>query len=148
MLLSGQPAHHIRPSQCEAKTLTTIIARESNCPVVGEIESMVRLLEEVKNRIRTEETEYEFLREKVLEKMVEGDFDSISTIYGMVTHARTIEWEYKDGEVTKAAKAVTGATKVLANLKKVLKTAQEIAQNMGKAKIITTVHTLRYYEPK
>ena len=128
--------------------MTTIIARESNCPVVGEIESMVRLLEESKNRVRSDEAEYNLIRDAILNKMVEGDFDSISTIYGMVTHARTIEWEYKDGEVTKAAKAVTGANKVLANLKKVLKTAQEIAQNMGKAKVVNTVHTLRYYEPK
>ena len=134
MLLSGQPAHHIRPSQCEAKTLTTIIARESNCPVVGEIESMVRILEEAKNRVRSDEAEYNLIRDAILNKMVEGDFDSISTIYGMVTHARTIEWEYKDGEVTKAAKAVTGANKILANLKKVLKTAQEIAQNMARPK--------------
>ena len=148
MLPSGQTAHHTRPLQCRAKTLTTIIARESTSPVVGEIEAMVRLLEEAKNKVRAEEAQYNTIRDAILNKMVEGDFDSISTIYGMVTHARTIEWEYKDGEVTKAAKAVTGATKVLANLKKVLKTAQEIAQNNNKAKVVDTVHTLRYYEAK
>lgn len=128
--------------------MTTIIAAESKSPVVGEIEAMVRLLEEAKNKVRAEEAHYNLIRDAILNKMVEGDFDSISTIYGMVTHARTIEWEYKGGEVTKAAKAVTGATKVLSNLKKVLKTAQEIAQNMGKAKVTNTVHSLRYYEPK
>jgi ketopantoate reductase len=128
--------------------MATIIASESRSPAVGEIEAMVRLLEESKNRVRAEEAEYNTIREAILNKMVEGDFDSISTIYGMVTHARTHEWEYKDGEVTKAAKAVAAANRVLANLNKLFKAAQEIAQNNNKAKITTTVHTLRYYEPK
>jgi hypothetical protein len=128
--------------------MATIIASESRSPVVGEIEAMVRLLEESKNRVRSEEAEYNTVRDAILSKMVEGDFDSISTIYGMVTHTRTNEWEYKDGKVTEQTKAVAAANKVLANLKKLLKAAQEIAQNNNKAKIINTVHTLRYYEPK
>ncbi len=128
--------------------MATIIASESNSPIVGEIEAMVRLLEEAKNRVRSQEAEYNTIRDAILERMVEHDFDSISTIHGMVTHARTLEWEYRDGEVTKASKAVAVATKTLANLKKLLKAAEGIAQNMGKAKVISTTHTLRYYEPK
>lgn len=130
--------------------MATIIARESDSPVVAEIETMVRLLEERKNTIRAEEAEYNKLREQIKERMIEAGItdDSLSTIYGMVTLVKTYEYEYRDGEVTRQEKAVSVADKALKAVKKLLKTAQELAILNKKAKVTNVTVTLRYYEPK
>lgn len=130
--------------------MATIIARESDSPVVAEIETMVRLLEERKNTIRAEEAEYNKLREQIKERMIEAGItdDSLSTIYGMVTLVKTYEYEYRDAEVTRQEKAVSVAKKALDGVKKLLKTAQELAILNKKAKVTNVTVTLRYYEPK
>lgn len=126
-----------------------IIARESNDLAVAEIETMVRLLEERKNTIRAEEAEYNKLRDQIKDRMLEAKIeDSISTIYGMVTVVTTTEWEYRDGEVTRQEKAVSLAKKALDGVKKLLKTAQELAILNRKAKVVNVTYSLRYYEPK
>ena len=131
-------------------TKPTIIARESDNPAVGEIETMVRLLEERKNAIRTEEAEYNKLRDQIRERMIEAGFtdQSISTIHGMVTLVTAYEYEYRDSEVTRQEKAVKVAKKALDAVKKLLKTAQELAILNNKAKVADVTVTLRYYEPK
>jgi methyl coenzyme M reductase subunit D len=126
-----------------------IIARESNSPVIGEIEALTRALEASKHAMREEEARYKVISGQILNLMVENKIEgSVSTLYGMVTRVVTNEYEYRDGEVTKQDKAVSVAKKTLDNLKKMLKAAQQIAINNRKAKIINTVNTLRYTEPK
>jgi hypothetical protein len=131
-------------------TKETIIARESDNPAVGEIETMVRLLEERKNAIRAEEAEYNTLREQIKERMIEAGItdQSLSTIYGMVTLVTSYEYEYRDSEVTRQEKAVSVADKALKAVKKLLKTAQELAILNKKAKVTNVTVSLRYYEPK
>lgn len=130
--------------------MATIIARESDSPIIGEIEAMVKTLEERKNTIRAEEAEYNKLREQIKERMIEAGItdDSLSTIYGMVTLVKTYEYEYRDGEVTRQEKALSVAKKALDGVKKLLKTAQELAILNKKAKVTNVTVTLRYYEPK
>lgn len=111
---------------------------------------MVRLLEERKNAIRTEEAEYNKLRKQIQDRMIEAGFtdQSISTIHGMVTLVTAYEYEYRDSEVTRQEKAVKVAKKALDAVKKLLKTAQELAILNNKAKVADVTVTLRYYEPK
>lgn len=130
--------------------MAPIIARESDSPIVGEIEAMVKLLEESKNTIREEEAKYNALREQIKEKMVEGGFteDPIYTLYGNVTLVHAYEYDYRDAEVTRQEKAVSVADKALKAVKKLLKTAQELAILNKKAKVTNVTVSLRYYEPK
>lgn len=127
----------------------TIIARESQSPIIGEIEALTRSLEEIKTRKRQIEAEESVVKDAILNLMVSNEISgSVSTLYGMVTRVTTKEWEYRDAEVTKQDKAVSTAKRTLDNLKKMLKAAQQIAINNGKAKVVSVTDTLRYSEPK
>ncbi len=130
--------------------MATIIASESKNPAVAEIAEMVRFLEERKNSIRAEEAEYNKLRDQIRDRMIEAGItdDAISTLYGNVTLVKTYTYEYRDAEVTRQEKAVSVADKALKAVKKLLKTAQELAILNNKAKVADVTVTLRYYEPK
>lgn len=126
-----------------------IIARESNSPIIGEIEALTRALEESKNRQREAEAQSAVIRDQILALMVDNEIKgSVSTLYGMVTRVTTQEWEYRDAEVTKQDKAAAAAKKTLDNIKKMLKAAQQIAITNGKAKVVNVIEQLRYSEPK
>jgi cellobiose-specific phosphotransferase system component IIA len=128
--------------------LTTIIASQSTCPRVGEVDALARRLEATQLQLIELETTGKDLRSRILVILVEDDLDTVSTIHGQCQHVRKPILQFRSGEVTKAAKVVEEAEKALKLAKANLGAAQDRASLNGKSTVTKVKHELRFVMPK
>lgn len=128
--------------------MTTIIASESTCPRVGEVDALARKLETVQLQLMELEGTGKDIRNRILAILVEDDLDTVSTIHGQCQHVRKPVLAFHSREVSTAAKAVRDAEKTLKLAKADLKAAQDRASIAGKSEVTDTKHELRFVMPK